>query len=326
MIEKLVEQWNAARSSLESARQAAEMADLRQAERLDVHVNRMEERLAAQRKENEDILRAIQNANSDNLRYAGLFVGLGLFAVFMLSLLQWRATLKLTQMVLRPYPSSPAQLPPISSAESSEPPVATNKETIRLIESLDRMEQRIRELESAASVGKSRPRSISRVVEAETRADALARPTDEPSGSIIASPVASPSKTSKAVASSQDAASFYHDETPKTSKSVVGGILGKGEALLQLGQSAEALIAFEETLRLDPYLVEAWVKKGSALERLERMEEALACYDKAIELDKSFTLAYLYKGGVCNRLERFDEALACYEQALRSHETATTNI
>ena len=319
MIEKLVEQWNAARSSLESSRQAAEMADLRQAERLDVHVNRMEERLAAQRKENEDILRVIQNSNSENLRYAGLFVGLGLFSVFMLSLLQWRATLKLTQMVLRPFPQTPAQLPPISSAEGSEPPVATNKETIRLIESLDRMEQRIRELETAAALGKSRPRSISRVVEAETRSEPTARATDAATSPSTASIV-----SSTKVEASHDGPSFFQDDTPKTSKSVVVGILGKGEALLQLGQPGEALIAFEETLRLDPYLVEAWVKKGSALERLERMEDALACYDRAIELDKSFTLAYLYKGGVCNRLERFDEALACYEQALRSHETATT--
>ena len=102
----------------------------------------------------------------------------------------------------------------------------------------------------------------------------------------------------------------------------VSALLAKGEALLQLGQSHDALKAFEELLSHEPNHVEAWVKKGSALERLDQVEQALACYDRAIITDATFTLAYLYKGGICNRLERFDDALACYEQALRSHETA----
>lgn len=99
-------------------------------------------------------------------------------------------------------------------------------------------------------------------------------------------------------------------------------LIGKGQALLNLGQAENALLAFEEALTAAPDDPEAHVRKGQALERLKRFDEALACYDRAIALDPSLTQAYLAKGGAFNRQERFSEALACYEQALRSESKA----
>ncbi|MBM3845945.1 MAG: tetratricopeptide repeat protein [Verrucomicrobia bacterium] len=322
-LEKLASQWDVTKDSLEAVRRAAEMADLRQAERLDVHIARMEERMASQKRENDAVLRTLQASTRDGLKYAGLFVGFGFLAVFMLSLLQWRATVRLTQMVLRPVMQAVPQIPAASAVvvESAAAPIATQRETLRMIESLERLEKRIQELESAASGTKQGVlpavtfEPVGRSGSTETKT-AQTAPTSKPGVQALSS--------SDAETATSDAGTL--SELPlKTAKSVLGGILGKGEALLQLGQPAEALTAFEEALRLDPAMVEGWVKKGSALERLDRMEDALQCYDHAIALDGSFTLAYLYKGGVCNRLERFDEALACYEQALRSHETAVAS-
>jgi tetratricopeptide (TPR) repeat protein len=93
--------------------------------------------------------------------------------------------------------------------------------------------------------------------------------------------------------------------------------LGKGQALLHLGQPEDALACFEKALEMNPRHADAYVKRGIALERLERMEAALESYDRAIAADRSLTLAYLYKGAVCNRLQRFREALECYESALK---------
>jgi tetratricopeptide (TPR) repeat protein len=94
--------------------------------------------------------------------------------------------------------------------------------------------------------------------------------------------------------------------------------LGKGQALLSLGQAEAALDCFNEAIKSFPDEAEIFVKKGSALEKLEQWDEAIECYDRAIALKNDLTLAYLFKGGVCNRMERYNEALVCYEQALKT--------
>ena len=95
-------------------------------------------------------------------------------------------------------------------------------------------------------------------------------------------------------------------------------LIGKGQALLNLGQVEEALHCFDRAITLDPGSADALIKRGMALERLHKMEQALDSYDRAIAADSSMTLAYLHKGAVCNRLQRFQEALACYEKALKT--------
>ena len=98
----------------------------------------------------------------------------------------------------------------------------------------------------------------------------------------------------------------------------VSVLIGKGQALLHLGQVEEALRCFERAIALDPGNAEALIKRGMALEKLHKMEQALDSYDRAIAADSSMTVAYLHKGAVCNRLQRFQEALACYEKALKN--------
>jgi tetratricopeptide (TPR) repeat protein len=97
-------------------------------------------------------------------------------------------------------------------------------------------------------------------------------------------------------------------------------LLGKGQALMSLGQAEEALLCYDQALDLQPDSAETLVKKGSALEKLNRLDEAIECYDQAIATNQSMTLAYLYKGGLFNRMERYNEALACYEQALKTQQ------
>ena len=102
-------------------------------------------------------------------------------------------------------------------------------------------------------------------------------------------------------------------------------LIGKGQALLNLGQVEEALRCFERATALDPGSAEALIKRGMALEKLHKMEQALDSYDRAIAADSSMTVAYLHKGAVCNRLQRFQEALACYEKALKSEPRPATS-
>jgi len=98
----------------------------------------------------------------------------------------------------------------------------------------------------------------------------------------------------------------------------VSVLISKGNVLLSLGKAEEALACFEQAIASSPNLPEAHLKKGLALERLKRLDDAVSSYDRAITLNKSLTQAYLSKGGIYNQQERYNEALECYEQALRS--------
>ncbi len=60
-----------------------------------------------------------------------------------------------------------------------------------------------------------------------------------------------------------------------------------------------------------------WMKEGNALRDLKRYEEAIVAYEQAIRLDPNYALAYYNKGNALGDLKRYEEALAAYEQAIR---------
>jgi tetratricopeptide (TPR) repeat protein len=113
---------------------------------------------------------------------------------------------------------------------------------------------------------------------------------------------------------------------PASVESPVTVLLGKGQALLNLEQHAEALEQFEQVLQIDPASVEAWIKKGTALERLQRIDDAIAAYDRAIAADDSAATAYLFKAGAFNRQKRYADALQCYEKALTLQQKSRRGI
>lgn len=286
------------RSELESRQAAQKLAE--QLSRLE---SRLESRLDSQSGDKDQILRALETSSQNAIRLASMLVGVGLFAVCLMSFLQWRATVHLTQLAARALP----QRPDLSGYPDAQPlpQMGASKETARLIESLERLEHRIDDFEHGVGHPAQAPKIL---------------PSQEAQEDVSTKEAANPPRN----------APPHRLNAPTPTPLTVSGattldLLSKGEAFLQLGQAADALRLFEEALTTAPTHAEAWVKKGSALERLERVDDALACYNRAISIDSSFTLAYLYKGGICNRLERFDEALACYEQALRSHETAAAS-
>jgi tetratricopeptide (TPR) repeat protein len=104
------------------------------------------------------------------------------------------------------------------------------------------------------------------------------------------------------------------------SRTQVELLLGKGQSLLGMQRTEEALACIEEAIRLNPDNPDAFVLQGMTLEKLERLDDAMAAYDEAISLDERSLMAHLRKGGVLNRLERHPEAVACYERALLAQE------
>ena len=289
---QLQEQMHSALLAIDEARQAAEAAANKNTEALTERLKTIEQAIA---KQQEHEMESIQSLNRLVLIAVGVFAGIGLIGLFCTGWLQLRAMNRLAEVAafhppvpVLGYAPAAGALPAGDARSAGGGAAPATQAGLRGV--IERLDERVCELEDAAHVR----------IETGTAARKNGDSGDESAKTVEAVP---------------DAAAEPAAEADSFSL-----LLGKGQALMHLGQTDKALACFDEALALDPGNAEALVKRGGALERLDRLEEAVACYDRAIEVNDSMTLAYLQKGGVCNRLERFDEALKCYEQALRVQE------
>jgi tetratricopeptide (TPR) repeat protein len=251
-----------------------------------------------------------QAATRTVLLVAGCFALALLLGVLMAALILARAVQRVSEVVLAALPAA-RQLPggsslalPESAEMASGAPAPLDQVTSRFMGAIEKLEKRVIELEHTGSPA---PPELA----------------DQPtSGSTPASGGGNGGALEFSVSALQER-QYGGGNGPKAEEaaSQVGDpvtlYLGKGQALLNLGQAEDALACFERALEMNPRHADAYVKRGIALEKLEKMEAALDSYDRAIAADRSLTLAYLYKGAVCNRLQRFREALDCYETALK---------
>jgi tetratricopeptide (TPR) repeat protein len=290
---QLQEQLHATRLAIESVGAEAKQAAAQNAEELAVRLHALEQAVAAQRAKE---LEAMQSSNRNMLYVAGAFASIGCVAMLLVGYFQWRTVNRLAELSagipagaialggLRPI----AAIGPGSTHEVTATPISPNPE---LLETIQRLERRVHELEHAspAPLTNGSPGSESNGLTHDGHGN-------ESNGSAV--------------------------EEIKS----VNLLLGKGQSLLNLDKPEEALVCFDEALAMEPNNAEALVKKGTALERLRKLHEAIECYDRAIAADRLMTIAYLYKGGLFNRMERFGEALECYEMALRTQEDRGTGM
>src|SRR5579872_7309460 len=107
-----------------------------------------------------------------------------------------------------------------------------------------------------------------------------------------------------------------HDRSQKTKEQW----LGEGFALVGLGRYQEALIPFEQAIRLDPNFALAYRNKANALAHLGSYQEAVTAYEQTIRLDTDAcndAIIYYNMGFALTNLERYQEAVMAYEQAIR---------
>jgi tetratricopeptide (TPR) repeat protein len=278
---------------LDRNRQEAEATAARNTDLLETRLRLLEQALVGERARELDSLERSQRLL---LIFAAVFAGVGLLAILLSTYAQWRAADRLVQwgaaLRLPPalaQPPSTVNLGP--GTESIVPYRATESSDARLVGAVERLEQRIRELEQTTRppIATSAP----------------------PSGEGMS---VSPSDRNATDGSARVEAEHRASQ--------IDLLLAKGQTLLELSRVEEALACFDDALRLDPEHSETLLKKAAALEQARKPEEAIACYDRAIATDQTFTLAYLQKGGLCNRLERYEEALRCYEEALKAQSPA----
>jgi tetratricopeptide (TPR) repeat protein len=291
---QLQEQLHATQLAIERTRREADEASAEMAKAMAARLQSIEQALSTQRAQE---LQAMQSSNRVMLIVAGGFAALGLAAMLFMAYFQWRTVNRLAEIstalpsahnliAANPLPALGAGETHLLSGGSAE------QSNARLLGTIDRLEQRIHELETTAH------RPANEIAEQNNGDDLASRPSNgepEPAAETDIAP-------------------------PSAEADLVSFLLGKGQSLLNLDKAEEALACFNEILMLHPGHSEALVKKGTALEKLRRLNEAVECYDKAIAADDSLTIAYLCKGGLFNRMERYSEALECYEKALRTQE------
>jgi tetratricopeptide (TPR) repeat protein len=285
----LQEQVRATQRALEQNRQETEALTARSAAALTEQFKALTQSINDQRTRE---IEAMQSTNRLLLVVVGGFACVGFLAMLLTSWLQMRALNRLTEFSsgLAASVSAPGLNmtgPLISNAAAAQA-------NSQLFGALDRIERRMRELESAGTPGSETaiPTSVKAIA-----------PTEE---------ATAPQPSVANGAAPANGTSPHPDQ--------ISLLLARGQSLLSLGNAETALECFDAVLREHSEHAEALVKRGAALEMLNRYEEAMQSYDRAIAADDSLTIAHLQKGGLFNRLERYEEALTCYERALQSQD------
>ena len=91
----------------------------------------------------------------------------------------------------------------------------------------------------------------------------------------------------------------------------------KGRALLDDQKGDEAIVEFDEAVRLDPKYAQAYIDRGLAYSRKGDPDRAIADYNKALRLDPKLALAYAGRGHAYARKGDLVRAFADCEEALR---------
>jgi tetratricopeptide (TPR) repeat protein len=297
--------------------QATALAEKLESLRTSLEAERERARVEQQRVDAQRALeqREAQRSTRRIIGWSAGFLGLGVLAAAFILFLQWRAMRKLGALAVTTQPALPA---PVAGRQAlavggltPASDQAVNDSNQRLLSTLNRIEERIADLETTSAASRASAAPFATPDKPVAVPDLETRASRAPFPPRVLSETQAAGTSSQAV--SLNAAAEPSDAAVR--------LLGRGRLLIESGRPKDAIGCYDEILRLEPANAEALVRKGVALEQLKRDEEALQCYNLAIRADRKKTLAYLCKGAVCNRLKRYEESVESYEQALRTEET-----
>jgi tetratricopeptide (TPR) repeat protein len=91
----------------------------------------------------------------------------------------------------------------------------------------------------------------------------------------------------------------------------------EGMAYFQLGEPATALGPFDEAIRLDPNLADAYTNRGASYNALGQYQRAIQDLDEAIKLNPRMALAYNNRGNSFGNLDQLQRSIEDYDEAIR---------
>jgi tetratricopeptide (TPR) repeat protein len=87
-------------------------------------------------------------------------------------------------------------------------------------------------------------------------------------------------------------------------------------ALARKGESDEAMVHYNEAIKLQPYYADAYYNRGSVLFGKGRIDEAIADWEKTLQMQPGDANAHTGLGNALLRKGSLREAISHYEQAL----------
>jgi Flp pilus assembly protein TadD len=94
------------------------------------------------------------------------------------------------------------------------------------------------------------------------------------------------------------------------------GLNQLGVILTEERRLAEAIVKFEDVIRISPDCVDAWRNRGLALSDLGMLDEALASFDQVVARQPSVASGYALRAMTFYRLGRFEEAVQAHDPIL----------
>lgn len=239
---------------------------------LDERLARLEAALAAQR---ERELAALQQSQRWLLLTLAIFGGVGCvgavaLATALVMILARRPALPaaVTPPGLAPWPAYGPAGAPATPTTALAPLNPVEQSTSRFLTALERLEQRLGELEQMT--GSAAERSASRPA-ASAADDRAAR-------------VALLLGKGQALLDLQqpDGALACFEEVIRLDPTHAQAFVQKAAALEKLNRLDEAIDCYDRAIALDNSLTMAYLRKGGVFNRLERFSEALQCYEQAL--------------------------------------------
>ncbi len=93
-------------------------------------------------------------------------------------------------------------------------------------------------------------------------------------------------------------------------------VSARGTVLYDLERYDDALLCFDNVLKIIPGASIAWVNKGRVLSRLGNYEDALDCFNNALGFNLNDPNALAYKGEILCKMGKYSEAMENIDKAL----------
>lgn len=91
----------------------------------------------------------------------------------------------------------------------------------------------------------------------------------------------------------------------------------RGDAMYAMELYEEAIVAYDQAIRLKPNYIEAYNNRGIAKSAIGQSFAAIADFDKAIEIKPDFAKGYTFRGAVKEDLGQNAAAIADYDKAIQ---------
>ena len=109
----------------------------------------------------------------------------------------------------------------------------------------------------------------------------------------------------------------FSGNSPSARNSTFAEEAKRGSDAFRRADYDQAIVAFDELIRLDPNHSEAHRWRGDALLNKHEFDKALSEYDEAIRLDPKNGMAYCGRGAASTEKGEFDQAIASFDEAIR---------